>query len=262
MIKQIDQVLRYLLYYVQAENRHDLQAPFIYHLNEAVFRTDSSDHICDAIELHRKELLRNDKIIRVRDFGAGFSGVKYNERKVSYIVANSSKPPRYARLLYRLVKYLHPEYLLELGTSAGISALYQAAANPQGKLITLEGCENTAALAQYSFNKFPDLSIELIQGSFDETLKPALEMLPRLDYLFIDGNHRLEPTLNYFNECLSKMHDHSVIIIDDINWSKEMREAWTQIKAHPRVTISIDLFMLGIVFINPGFSKQEFSIRY
>ena len=58
------------------------------------------------------------------------------------------------------------------------------------------------------------------------------------------------------------MHDDSFIIFDDINWSEEMKEAWKEIIKHPSVRISIDVYMMGIVFFNPGFSKEDFKIRY
>ena len=152
--------------------------------------------------------------------------------------------------------------LFRSGTSVGISALYQQAGNPSAKIITLEGCPETATLARASFAKFSGNRIQLVEGSFQETLSTVLQQIPEIDYVFIDGHHQLQPTLNYFEMCLSKLHANSIVIIDDINWSDEMREAWKKIKQHPRVSISIDVFMMGIVFLNPGFSKEEFVIRY
>jgi predicted O-methyltransferase YrrM len=76
-----------------------------------------------------------------------------------------------------------------------------------------------------------------------------LNDLGKLDYVFIDGNHRLAPTLNYFDSCLEFAHNETVFVFDDIHWSYEMEEAWEKLKAHPRVTISIDLFHMGVIFI-------------
>jgi len=255
-------IFAYIRHYIVAKNRHGLQSTFAYNLNEAVWRKDCKNPIQYNIEQYRKTLKHDNTTIEVRDFGAGFSGKVYKELAVSYIAKRSSKPPKYARMLFRLVNHLKPKYILEIGTSVGISALYQAMGNPDCKLVTLEGCENTATLAAKGFKEFPELDIEVLVGEFSSTIPEALSKLPRLDYVYLDGNHKLEPTLKYFNMCLEKAHNETVFIVDDINWSDEMKTAWNTIRNHSRVTISIDVFMMGIVFINKGFSKEHFKIRY
>ena len=261
-MRSLNFIISYLKYYFRGQNRHDLQSPFMYQLNERVFRKDIVELKYDKIENLRSRLMANKTLIQVRDFGAGFGGKIYKERSVHYITKHSSKPAKYARLLSRLISYSNAENLLEIGTSVGISALYQLSGNPKAKLITLEGCENTAALAKNSFAAFPEFNIEIIQGAFDDTLSLALKKFAKLDFVFIDGNHKLEPTLNYFEQCLPYLNAHSVIVIDDINWSEGMKEAWKKLKNHPRVTVSVDLFMLGILFVDTDLSKEQFSIRY
>ncbi|TDA94761.1 class I SAM-dependent methyltransferase, partial [Halomonas marinisediminis] len=44
-------------------------------------------------------------------------------------------------------------------------------------------------------------------------------------------------------------------------WSKGMQEAWTHIKKHPKVTVSIDTFYWGIVFFRKEQEKEDFVIR-
>ncbi len=254
--------LRFAKYYLMAGNRHSLQAPFAFSLNEAVFRRDRKSAGQQAIEDLRAHLLKDQRSLKVLDFGAGFGGTVYKERKVSFITRNSAKPPRYARMLYRLVKHLKPATMVELGTSAGISALYQAMGNPEGRLITLEGCPETAKLARQNFEKFPHLPIELVQGSFDEVLPEVLNRIDRIDYLFIDGHHRLEPTLHYIQLCYPKLSADALIVVDDINWSAEMREAWKQLMADTRFTLTIDIFMMGLLFVSKDLSKENFVLRY
>lgn len=253
---------RYVRYLLSSTNRHGLQAPFAYQLNEAVIRRDRKEEHQQAIERLRQELLNDHSLIHVRDFGAGFGGKVYKERRVSYITKNSSKPPRYARVLYRLVKHLRPAVILELGTSVGISALYQVAGNASAKVITLEGCPETAALARRNFARFPQYNIQITTGPFDESLPEVLKQIDKIDYLFIDGHHRLEPTLRYINLCYPHLHENAVIIVDDINWSDEMQQAWQNLLSDPRFTLSIDLFMLGILFTSKDLSKENFTVRY
>jgi predicted O-methyltransferase YrrM len=149
-----------------------------------------------------------------------------------------------------------------LGTSLGISTIYLAMGLPQGHITTIEGCPRTAELAANNFNILGLTNIDLITGSFEKKLPDLLEHLAKIDLVFIDGNHRKEPVLHYFYQCLQHIHDDSVIIFDDIHWSKEMEEAWKVIREHPSVTITIDLFRMGLVFFKEGLSKEDFILHF
>jgi predicted O-methyltransferase YrrM len=255
-------VYRFCSYYLKATNRHGLQAPFAYQLNEYVFKRDRKYDLLKPIEKLRRKLEQDKRKINVLDFGAGFGGHVFKELSVSYIAKNSAKSPRYARMLFRLVNYLKPLTIVELGTSVGISALYQAAGNSLAKIFTLEGCPETARIAQENFRKFPHYNIELIVGSFEKSLPTFLEKVVEIDLLFIDGHHQLKPTLQYIEMCLPKLSKDACIVVDDINWSDEMRAAWQLLLADKRFTLSLDIFMIGILFVSKDLSKENFVIRY
>jgi predicted O-methyltransferase YrrM len=89
-----------------------------------------------------------------------------------------------------------------------------------------------------------------------------LEHTKRLDYIFIDGNHQEEATLRYFNLVLPYCHNNTILIFDDINWSTGMQSAWLQIKEHPSVRATVDLYFMGIVFLREELSKEDFIIRF
>lgn len=255
-------IIGYIIYWFTSVGRHGLQSTFLYNLNEAVWRFDKKHPSQQRIEQYRNNCLINHTEIEVKDYGAGVNGNKYKKLLISSIAKNAAKPPKYARMLFRLMQYLKPTTVIELGTSLGISSLYIASGNPSMNLTTLEGCEHTSEFTRKQLNQFSDLNIEIVTGNFDDTLAACLQKSAKVDAVYIDGNHRFVPTLNYFEMCLPYMHDESFIIFDDINWSEEMKQAWKQIIKHPSVRISIDLYMMGIVFFNPGFSKEDFKIRY
>lgn len=255
-------ILRFLKYYFFAQTKHDVHSPFVFDLVTKVFNKDDRLKIFKPIEQRRRKLLKDKSFLPIRDFGAGFGGTVYNERAVSYITQNSSKPKKYARLLYRLVNYFKPNLMIELGTSVGISSVYHSIGNSEGKLITIEGCVNTSALALETFKELKAQNILLVNDEFENGLEKVFSEYALIDYVFIDGNHRKEPTLKYFERCLNQSHSKTIFVIDDINWSDEMHEAWKTIQQHPQVKITIDLFMMGIVFINPDFSKENFRIRF
>ncbi len=253
---------RYLQYLLKARTRHGTHSPFVYSLLEEVIYDTGHFYVFDEIESLRKKLLRDKRTINIKDFGAGSKVNSSPTRKIQDIVRNSAKADKYGELMFRLIQKFKPETLLELGTSLGISTIYQASAAPKSKLITMEGCPETAAIGKENFEKLKLNNIEIIVGNFDETLSTTLNKITKLDYAFFDGNHRKAPTLAYFNQCLSKVHNDSIFIFDDIHWSDEMEEAWEEIKANPSVTVTIDLFFVGLVFFRKEQKKENFVIRY
>ncbi len=251
--------MKYRLHAVDAFGVH---APFLFQLLQEVIyqKSDAADFL--KIEKIRKQLLKDDSLLQVRDFGAGSRADKGGSRKVSKIAKYSAKPPRIAALIYRLVKHFRPRQILEIGTSFGITTMYMSLANPGAKIVSMEGCPETAAMAKRNFEQAGMENIRLIEGNFDETLPVWLATAPDLDFVFFDGNHRKEPTLRYFNACLEKIHPQSVFIFDDIHWSEEMEAAWSVIKKHPLVKLTLDLYSIGIVFFRKELSKEDYIIRF
>jgi len=217
----------------------------------------------DFQDIHswKKVLSKNKQIVEITDMGAGSTASKSNKRKVGEIVSNGSIPKRYGELLFRMVNYFSPAGILELGTSVGISALYLGMSKKSARLVTIEGCPNIASWAKESFEKFEMKNAEILVGNFSELLPDAIKKLPSLDFVFFDGNHSKEPTLDYFNECLKNVHNDTVFIFDDIHWSQGMEEAWNEIVSNAKVTVSIDIFRFGIVFFRKECQKQHFVVR-
>lgn len=256
---------KYLHYYFTASNGkgHGVHSPFVFEFISKVLK-DTKQYDCyPIIEKQRKALLENSETIEVEDFGAGSAVIKSNKRVVKNIAASSLKPKKFARLLFRIVRHYQPATILELGTSLGITTAYLAKGNEQGKVFTCEGSASIAAIAQKNFATLQIKNIGLIQGDFAKTLQPLLQQSGKIGLAFIDGNHRKEPTLEYFSELLNFSTASTILIFDDIHWSEEMEAAWEQIKSHPPVMLTIDLFFIGLVLINPDFKvKQHFVIRF
>ena len=139
--------------------------------------------------------------------------------------------------------------------------MYLAAPNSKTKVYTIEGCPNIAKVAKVNFKKIGFNNISLINDTFEKALPNLLEQTSEVEMVYIDGNHTKNATLSYFNQLLPKITSQSILIFDDIYWSSEMEDAWEQIKNHPKVTVTIDLFELGIVFFNPELSKENFVLR-
>ena len=251
----------YLLHRFKAKNRHGVHSPFVYRLIDKVIYDFDAKKVYTGIENLRKQLFIDTRIITITDLGAG-SHVNNNRRKkISDIARNALKPAKLAQLLYRLTADLQPRNIIELGTCLGITTLYLQKAAPAGKVYTFEGCPETAGIAKETFKKAGINDVELITGDFDNTLPQVINSLDKLDFVFVDGNHQKDATLKYFEWCLPKVHENTMLIFDDIYWSQGMKEAWNEIKAHPKVTVTIDLFWIGLVFFKPGQAKEDFLIK-
>jgi predicted O-methyltransferase YrrM len=256
---------KYIKYWFSSSNGkgHGVHSPFVYEFITQVLNDKRQFDCFRYIESVREELKNNNNEISVPDFGAGSRMQLNNKRKISAIAKSSLKPKKYSQLIFRIIHHYKPTNILELGTSLGITTSYLAFANPSAKIITMEGAPEVANVAKNNFKQLLLQNIKITEGNFDNILPPVISQLPTIDFAFIDGNHRKEPTLNYFYQLLSKSTQSTIFIFDDIHWSKEMEEAWNEIKQHSSITLTIDLFFIGIVFFRKEQKTNEhFTIRF
>lgn len=257
--------INYLRYYLTAANGkgHGVHSPFVFDFITKVLNDNRQFYSYKTIEQLRDQLKTDKTEIELQDLGAGSRVHTSYKRKVADIARSSLKPMKYGQLLFRMINFYQPSTTLELGTSFGITTAYLAAAKPDANVVTMEGAASVAEIAQKNFQKLQLGNIKIVRGNFDDTLPNEIALHANIDFAFIDGNHRKEPTLNYFHQLLSKITTNTILIFDDIHWSREMEEAWETIKAHTSVTLSIDLFFIGIIFFREEQKvKQHFTIRF
>jgi predicted O-methyltransferase YrrM len=244
---------KFLSHRLKAKKLHGVHSPFVFALAQTALQKNNDAERFALIEQQRSFLLQQNKTITVTDLGAGSRVHKSNTRAISAIAKYSLKPKHWAIALADILQYSKAQTIIELGTSLGITTAYLATANTTAEIITIEGCSNISAVAQEQFKILGIKNITSIVGNFNEVLPKVLMQKQPIYALYIDGNHTKEATLAYFNWALPYMHQDGLIIFDDIHWSAEMEEAWAIIKAHSTVTLSIDLFQIGIVY----FRKQQ-----
>ncbi len=256
---------KYLNYYLSASNSkgHGIHSPFVFDFVKNVLNDKKEYESYHTIEAIRKELLHDKRIIEVEDLGAGSLAVPNRKKRISDITRSFLKSKKLAQLLFRIIKYYRSETIIELGTSLGVTTMYLATAHNNAEVFTLEGSKNIAKIAEENFKKAGTKNVKLILGNFDDTLASALSQMKKIDLAYVDGNHRKLPTLKYFHQLLQNSSEHSVFIFDDIHWSAEMEEAWKEIQQNNAVTLTIDLFFIGIIFFKKDFkTKQHFVIRF
>jgi predicted O-methyltransferase YrrM len=255
---------KYLRYYLAASNGkgHGIHSPFVFDFVTEVLNDRLQYPEYAQIEALRHRLARDGRMLDIEDLGAGSTKGAGSHRRIKDIVRRSAKPAGLGQLLFRVARHYRPDVIVELGTSLGLSSAYLAMGAPGSSLYTIEG---SAALAEAADENLRALrpAARVLTGNFDNELGPLLESVGALDLAFVDGNHRYEPTMRYFDGLFAHASARSVLIFDDIHWSSEMERAWDDICRDMRVMMTIDLFFLGFVFIREEFQvKQDFVIRF
>lgn len=249
----------YLRFLFKSSNQYGVHSPFVYSFITKGL-ADKDAELEQKVATCRNHFYKSKEKIKVTDYGAGSKFNSNRERSVSTLVKTAGIGKRKGRRLYQTLRYFRVNQILEIGTSLGVATAYMSHACPNSNITTLEGCPETARLAQEQFDKFQLSNIRLIEGEFSKTLPLALEKA-QYELIYFDGNHLKKPTLDYFYQCLNHKTESSIFIFDDIHWSEEMEEAWELIKCNDEVSLSIDTFYWGMIFFKKERVKQHFTIR-
>lgn len=266
-----------------------------------VLSDENSYYAWGEIEKVRAKMLADEREVVFVDYGAGrphptspTKGKGRDYRRICDIAKGSLAKKKYAQMLARLVNWLGGPLLtspsrggngdwrwaigdgrlaigdwqlamgdgltiVELGTSLGVTTAYMAAMDKRNKVITYEGCPAVAEIAKENWEALGLKNIDCRVGEITaEILDRDLE---RVDVAFIDANHTYAGTRAYFNVLAEKVHRKSVMIVDDIHYNKEMEQAWREICADERVTSTMDLYQMGLVFFDKDYWKRDYRIR-
>jgi predicted O-methyltransferase YrrM len=226
--------------------------------------------IWNNIEQVRARMIASREVVEFVDYGSGMRllGEKASSKRlVREIAKGSLAKAKYAQMLFRLVNWLGHQLrkdnegltLVELGTSLGVTTAYLAGVDTRDKVYTYEGCEAVAKIAKENWKLLGINNIDCRVGAIDEEI--LRRSLGRVDMAFVDANHIYEASMKYFDVLAEKVHEKSVVVMDDIHHSEEMEKAWKEICADKRVTSTIDLYQMGLVFFDKHYWKRNYRMR-
>lgn len=241
----------YLKYYFSAITKYQVHPPFVYEFVEDVFEDDRYYYAFGTIENYRRNLLNTkESITQNGDQPATI---------VSQLAKSTELTPFYGQILFKAAHKYKPNAILNIGTSLGISSLYQATANPNIPVLTLESSNTISEKTTAYFKNLGTRNIEIIAGDFSTTLFPTLQKLKTVDHVFFNSFWGTTSTLSYFEECLKFSSQKSIFIFNKPHQSKESAELWETMKQHKKVKLSIDLYNLGFLFFR---SEQKEVAHY
>ena len=266
-------ICSWLKHYFTAWNTggEGVHSPYLFEWVRMVMSDKNAYYKWTEIEACRRQMLKSDLEVDFVDYGSGsrllVDGGESRKRWVKNIAKDSLAQSKYAQMLYRLVNWLGHQLrgsdkgltIVELGTSLGITTAYLASVDIRDKVLTYEGCGSVAELAIDNWKLLEINNILCRVGCINvEELERDLSCI---DLAYVDANHTYEATLSYFDVLAGKTHEKSVIVVDDIHYSEEMEKAWKEICADERVTSTIDLYQMGLVFFDKRYWRRNYRMR-
>ncbi len=238
-----------------------IHSPFVFELaSKVIYNKDGLKIPGNLLKFH-KRVLRSQQRINIVDHGAGSRVTSDTTRKISSIAKASSITKKYGEVLYRLSSWYAPGTMMELGTGIGISTAYLSSGSPEANFYTVEGSNEKIEFAKSQLKESGFDHINFTHSTFEDCFSDLLLKMKSHCLIFIDGDHRYEPTVNTVRQILENdILEEVVIVLDDIHWSNEMERAWNELCKDARIDISVNLFFMGFLIRRPGIEKQHFNI--
>ena len=214
-------------YLLKRKSEYKIHSPFVYDFMRKVLNDHGTNRDYDTIY----------RIARLLDKRKHIS---YNQRKQS-------------RLLYRLVRYFEPESVVSFGKLSALNTSALALGHLQTKVYLEESDDFLETL-----NSMGVVNVSLIQpAEFDS------EHFKRLNtgFVFFSRDSFEEDTWDYLADCLSHKTSESVFVFEGIHHNRDMQDAWEEIKANEDVSVTFDLYCVGLVFFKEGIEKQDFVLK-
>ncbi len=290
-------ILTYLRHVFTARNTRgeSIHSPYLFYIVDKLLSDKNSYYRWSEIERVRRKMENDTRVIHVTDYGTGGrnetgqpprNGLRPT-KTVRQIVRREVERAKVAQILFRLVNFLSEEKkeksirdgetdtnntltIIELGTSLGLTTAYLASSHKENRVITYEGSNEIADIAQQNWKQLGLQNIELVRGNIDSALPQLGDVLraeentlykcARVDLAYIDANHTHEATMRYFRQILPYLHEKSIVVLDDIHHSEGMEAAWREIQSLPEVTTTMDCYHIGIVFLNKHYLKRHYKL--
>src|SRR5690606_20615983 len=224
--------------------------------------TETEENSLKTLDSYGNELSKREDLIDFSLFGI-------NEKQtVSSVYQRAASKNKWCHFFYFLSRNDKETNILEIGTNLGVSGQYYIGALCDNKtvtshFVTFEGVPDLCKIANERFEKISinrNCNYKIIQGLYEDTLHRVDDLNIKFDIVFIDGNHKYKPTIEYYEYLLNHSKDNAVFIFDDINWSGEMKKAWQDI-LKTDYSYSIDFFKMGIiVFEKDNHLKKNYNL--
>lgn len=261
IISKIRPFYYFLQYLWKGKSINRIHSPFVYQFIKQVLKAKKTKPTAVNQLLQYYENHQHLSIPIEQNKGEGSKVFKSKKIKIQTYLPKVSIPTKYGHILHSLVEKYEIKKVIELGTALGVSAAYMY--NDNVELISIDANSDVLALTKKAMKSSGMEKVELINHFFDEVLEELCVKGLENTLIFIDGHHNKKATKRYYEIIKKHLAISSIVVLDDINWSKEMNEVWHDILEDKDVKLSIDLYRLGILFyIEEPLQKEHFTLWY
>ena len=250
---------------------HGVHSPFVFDLITTVIEEKSHYYCYDQLHRLRRQLLHSKEKIALNN----------HRFSISKLLKKNGFRESEDRLLFRLANRFQPKQILVIGSDFGLTPLYLTAFSKDAACTVVEQEPSITAITQ-DFLKSHAVSAIDLSDSLDN-IPNKLDMIVWGSsfqfsvFSFQRSMVKVPPfkgvggcscqlsvfsfqfSMQSFERLLTHIHDLSVMVISGINATSENRAMWKMICAHPKVTVTIDLCRLGIVFFNPKLHRKIYK---
>ncbi len=253
LLKSIFKASQLIPYYWRSDTIYKAHSPTLFNVINAINIGTLPEKL---IKIH-KHISTDNSVLEQINWGAVAAHSKKTEAKKVYNKSASRKWK--SRVLFALANTRNNGLILDLGTNIGLSAYALALANPGQQIYTFEGNLSFINYAKRICAKYAIDNIEFIHGDINQTLPDFLkEIDSQVTFAFLDANHSKSATLQYIHTLHPHLDKHSsLLILDDIRWSRDMYLGWQSAKKLDFINVSIDYFQVGILGIKSGLKHKE-----
>ena len=221
-------ITSYLKYLIHRKSEYSIHSPFVFDFMRKVLNDSGSNRDYDTIY----------RIARLLD----------KRKHINYRLRKQS------RLLYRMVRYFEPDSVVSFGHMSALNATAMALGHMQTR-VYLEQSETFLE----TLNSMGVVNVNLIQPEeFDSGRFRRLNT----GFVFFSRDSFEEDTWDYLTDCLNYKSSDSIFVFEGIHHNRDMEDAWEEIKENEDVSVTFDLYCVGVVFFREGIEKQDFVLKY
>jgi len=225
---------------------YGVHSPFVFELITKVIEEKRAYYCYESLRKIRWQLQQEERKIKI---GNKEMSVKRALRQHCFSTSE-------CELLFRLANYFQPAMIGVVGSGLGLVPLYLAAYSKTMQCVVFEPEQDIAQIAQNVIHKSVKASIDVIEKAFDTAHLPLAHPY---DLIVWGKGIAEEFTVDVFEKILPHVAEQCVLVLSGINDSSKAKQTWQTICTHPRVTVTVDLCTLGIIYLHPNLNRKTYK---
>ncbi len=228
-----------------------VHSPFAFNLITNVIDEKCAYYAYDRIEIVRRQLLQMGAPLGTTGMSVGRATARYGIRK------------SHGQLLFRLANYFKPKQIVQIGAGMGISTLYLTSYSAHTHAIVLEEDAARTEWARWSLERMGRRHVRVEHGDYAGLLPKALAQFATVDFFFFNAPGKTAEELNgLFELCVGHIRPETVLVVEGLRESREMRTFWERLKAHPATVLTFDLYHVGLVFFDKKMYRKDYIVYF